>query len=128
MFRDSQESHEDYLKAIYFISKKNKGGWVSNSEIASFLKVKPSSVTNMLYKLKKEGYIRWEPRKAIRLTISGKEVAKDIVRYNKKLREFFKKILNINDEVKVKELCCKIEHYITPEVVKALENLVLNNE
>ena len=45
------ETYEDYLKAIYIISKSNKGGWVSNSEIASFLNVKPSSVTDMLYKL-----------------------------------------------------------------------------
>ena len=43
------ESYEDYLKAIYLVSKGNKGGWTSNSEISNFLNVKPSSVTNMLY-------------------------------------------------------------------------------
>ena len=33
------ESNEDYLKAIYLISKKNKGGWVSNREISFLLNV-----------------------------------------------------------------------------------------
>lgn len=36
------ESHEDYLKAIFLIAKRNKGGWVSNSEISQFLEIKPS--------------------------------------------------------------------------------------
>jgi len=49
------ESYEDYLKAIFLISKRNKGGWVSNSEISHFLDIKPPSVTSMLYKLKKNG-------------------------------------------------------------------------
>ncbi|MFW9771715.1 MAG: metal-dependent transcriptional regulator [Candidatus Heimdallarchaeota archaeon] len=128
MSKDYQDSHEDYLKAIYLISKRNKGGWVSNSEIAVFLKVKPPSVTNMLYRLRSEGYIRWKPRKSIRLTVSGKQVATDIVRYNMKLKDFFKKILNVKDEIIVKELCCKIEHHITPEVIRALENLFLSHE
>lgn len=50
------QSYEDYLKAIYLISKKKKGGWVNNSEISEFLGVKPSSVTGMLYSLKREKF------------------------------------------------------------------------
>ena len=128
MSKNYQDSHEDYLKAIYLISKSHKGGWVSNSEIAAFLKVKPPSVTNMLYRVKSEGHIRWKPRKSIRLTVSGKQVAKDIVRSNVKLKDFFKNILNVKDEAIIKELCCKIEHHITPEVLRALESLVLSHE
>ncbi|MFX1401477.1 MAG: metal-dependent transcriptional regulator [Promethearchaeota archaeon] len=128
MFRDYQDSHEDYLKAIYLISKKSRGGWVSNSKIANFLNVKPPSVTNMLHKLKSEGYVAWTPRKAIRLTNKGKTVAKNIVRYNLKLKDFFKNILNIKDELILEELCCKIEHHITPEIITTLENLDLNSE
>ncbi len=117
------ESHEDYLKAIYSISKSRKGGWVTNSEIARIMNVKPSSVTDMLYKLKKRNLIDWNPRKSLRLTANGKNVAKYTLRRYKDLREFFTNILKLEDETIIKELCCKIEHHITPEIVKALENL-----
>lgn len=126
MPKDYQESHENYLKAIYLISKKKKGGWVSNSEIADFLNVKPSSVTDMLYKLKGKSYIHWKPRKSIRLSDKGKRIAKSIVRKNQELKKFFKNVLDIKDETILDELCCKIEHHITPEVRIALENLNLN--
>ena len=71
------ESYEDYLKAIYLISKKNKGGWCSNREISEHLHVKPSSVTGMMYKLKEHGLITWNPRKALRLTEKGKNMAQE---------------------------------------------------
>ncbi len=117
------ESYENYLKAIYLISKNNKGGWVSNSEISDFLNIKPPSVTNMLYKLKARGFINWKPRKSLRLNQKGKNIAKQTIKNYKKLREFFIGILKLNDKELVDKLCCGIEHHITPEVVKALDNL-----
>ncbi|TFF96766.1 MAG: metal-dependent transcriptional regulator [Promethearchaeota archaeon] len=118
-----QESQEDYLKAIYLISKKNRGGWVSNSEIAEILKVKPSSVTNMLYKLKKLGFINWDPRKSIRLTKDGKERAKSILKRYNALKDFFINILDLHDEDTINELCCKIEHHLNKEAYNALYQL-----
>jgi len=128
MHKECKESHEDYLKAIYLISKKNKGGWVSNSEISIFLRVKPPSVTDMFYKLKNEGFINWQPRKAIRLTNKGKKIAKSIVRKNEEFKKFFKDVLDLKDDLMLEELCCKIKHYIPPEVRVALENLNLGNK
>ncbi len=117
------ESYEDYLKTIYIISKKNKGGWVSNSEISEFLGIKPASVSSMLHKLSKNGLIMWRPRRAIRLTQKGKQVAKQMVINYKKLKIFFKRVLKIDDNSVIEKLCCGIEHHITPEVVQALDDL-----
>ncbi|MFX0024634.1 MAG: metal-dependent transcriptional regulator [Candidatus Hermodarchaeota archaeon] len=119
------ESYEDYLKAIYLNSKGNKGGWTTNSEIAQFLKVQPSSVTNMLYKLKKERLITWKPRKALRLTKKGKEIALNILKNYKCLHTFFANVLKLKNESIVEKLCCEIEHHLNPEVTTALENLIL---
>ena len=116
-------SYEDYLKAIFLISKDNKGGWVSNSEISVFLNVKPPSVTNMLYNLKAKGFINWKPRKSLRLTQNGKNIAKQVIKNYKKLRKFFLETLKLNNKELIDKLCCGIEHHITPEVVKALDNL-----
>ena len=42
------ESYQRYLDIIYTISKKKKGGWVTNKEIAENLQVEPASVSGML--------------------------------------------------------------------------------
>ncbi len=120
-----QKSHEDYIKAIYLISKENKGGWASNSKISKFLKVKPPSVTNMLHKLKANGLIDWRPKKSIRLTKKGKEIALNIVKNYNCLFDFFIHVLKVKNESTVQKLCCEIEHYMSKDVSDALENLVL---
>ncbi|MFX0072258.1 MAG: metal-dependent transcriptional regulator [Candidatus Hermodarchaeota archaeon] len=121
---DIQESYENYLKAIYLISKKNRGGWCSNSEISEYLAIKPASVTNMLYKLKENGLIKWSPRKSIRLTLKGKEIAEDTLTNYEILKKFFKNVLKIQDSSLVEELSCGIEHHITPKISEAIENLI----
>lgn len=120
---DIQESQEDYLKSIYIISKQNRGGWVSNSEIADLLDVKPSSVTNMLYKLRDLGLIKWDPRKSIRLTEKGKKRAEIILKRYHALNDFFRNILDLHDEDTINELCCKIEHHLNKEAYNALFQL-----
>jgi DtxR family Mn-dependent transcriptional regulator len=119
------ESYEDYLKAIYTISKTHRGGWVSNSEISDILKVKPSSVSSMLYKLKKNEYIYWYPRKSVRLTAKGKEIALNTISKYNQLKHFFEDVLGVENTFELNELCCKIEHTITPEISEALEKLSL---
>lgn len=123
---DINEAYEDYIKSIYEIAKTKKGGWVNNSEIANHLSIKPSSVTNMLYKLKNKGYVSWSPRKALRLTPKGREVAETILKSYNELTRFFHKVLAISDLTKVSSLSCMIEHHLTPSVVEALEDLNSN--
>lgn len=121
------ESSEDYLKAIYFISKKNKGGWCSNHEISEYLNVKPSSVTGMLYKLKENGLIAWNPRKSLRLTEKGKNIAQNRVACYNVLKNFFSNVLKIEDLSLIEELSCGIEHHITPEILESLQGVILGN-
>jgi len=120
-----KDTHEDYLKAIYIISRKNKGGWVSNSEISNLLKVKPASVSSMLYKLKENNYIHWYPRKSVRLTEEGKKIALITINKYNQLKHFFGNVLGVDNAIKLDEICCNIEHTITPEISDALENLSL---
>ena len=127
MFANMNESYENYLKTIYLISKKKKGGWVSNSEISDFLQIKPPSVTNMLYKLRELKLIYWEPRQSLRLTSKGKCIAQEIIANYNCLRNFFINILNLKDDSRLNHMCCEIEHHITPEVTEALNNLSLEN-
>ena len=121
---DIPESYQRYLDEIHSISRNKKGGWVSNKEIAEKLQVEPASVSGMLEKLKKKGLIKWEPRKAIRLTEKGKKIAKQLDETHTILYQFFSKVLKIEDQDVIENLSCDIEHHITQNVKKSLEEFL----
>ena len=118
------ESYQRYLDEIYNISRKKKGGWVTNKEIAESLNVEPASVSGMLEKLKKKGLIKWEPRKSIRLTEKGKRIAIQLDEIHSLLYQFFAEVLKIEDLDIIEELSCEIEHHITRDVKDSLEEFL----
>lgn len=120
------ESYQRYLDVIHEISKNKRGGWVTNKEIAENLSVEPASVSGMLEKLRKSRLIKWEPRRAIRLTNKKKLYALQLNEIHSLLRIFFSEILKIEDESIVEQVTCQIEHHITPEVKKSLEKFLSN--
>ena len=69
---------EDYLKELYKLGGNEH--LVANKEIAKNLSVAPSSVTEMLGKLQKEGYIIYEPYKGSILTPKGLESSITLLR------------------------------------------------
>ena len=119
------ESYQRYLDIIFNISKKKKGGWVTNKEIAENLQVEPASVSGMLEKLKKTRLIKWEPRKSIRLTNKGKKYALQLEETHALLRIFFKDILKIDDEEIVEKVSCEIEHHIPQDVKDSFRDFIL---
>ena len=121
---DIPESHQRYLDEIFNISRKKKGGWVTNKEIAKSLNVEPASVSGMLEKLKKNGLINWEPRKSIRLTEKGKKIARQLDETHALLYQFFANVLKIEDEEIIENLSCEIEHHITRDVKESLEDFL----
>lgn len=123
---DIKESYQRYIDVIYEISKKKRGGWVSNKEIAEALDVEPASVSGMLDKLKNKGYIKWEPRKAIRLTEEGKNIAIQLDEIHELLRTFFKNVLKIEDNQLIENVTHEVEHHITQDVKKSLKKFLSN--
>ena len=121
---DIPESYQRYLDEIHNISKKKKGGWVTNKEIAESLHVEPASVTGMLEKLRNKGLIKWEPRKAIRLTEDGKRIAMQLNEIHTLLYQFFAHVLKIEDQEVIENLSCEIEHHITRDVKNSLEQFL----
>ena len=59
---------EDYLKAIYIISEDHE--LVSNKELSDMLHVSPPSVSEMIMKLQKEGYVDYTAYKGSFIIIS----------------------------------------------------------
>ncbi len=118
------ESYQRYIDVIYDISKKKRGGWVQNKEIADNMGVEPASVSGMLEKLKSNNLIKWEPRKAIRLTENGKQYAIQLDEIHSLLRLFFKDVLKIKDAHIIESVTHEIEHYITQEVKESLKRFL----
>ena len=57
---------EDYLKAIYLISESHE--LVTNKELSNMLHVSPPSVSEMITKLQKQGYVDYTAYKGSKMT------------------------------------------------------------
>jgi DtxR family Mn-dependent transcriptional regulator len=121
------ETYQRYLDVIYNISKTKKGGWVTNREIANRLNVEPASVSGILHKLSNLGYIKWKPKKSIRLANKGKEVALYLNETQLLLELFFEKVLKIKDKEVISKVSCDIEHHITKEIKKSLQQFLIKS-
>jgi len=112
---------EEYLEAIYLI--KLKKGTVRIKDLASALKVKPSSVISYLTKLSDKGLVKYMKGKSIELTSKGEEIAKKVYRKHKIIKEFLCKILELSEEIAEKD-ACYIEHGVHEETIRKMEELV----
>ncbi|RLF31510.1 MAG: DtxR family transcriptional regulator [Thermoplasmata archaeon] len=102
-------SLEDYLEAIFHIIAEKQA--VRPKDIAKRLRVSNSSVTGALRSLADKGLINYAPYDVISLTPSGKTAAKDVIRRHEALRDFFVKVLAV-DEQNADKAACRMEHSI----------------
>jgi DtxR family Mn-dependent transcriptional regulator len=102
-------SLEDYLEAIFHIIAEKEA--VRPKDIAKRLKVSNSSVTGALRSLADKELINYAPYDVITLTQNGKTAAKDVVRRHEILRDFFVKVLAV-EEIDADKAACQMEHSI----------------
>ena len=62
----NSQSEEDYLKALYHLQMESIR--VTTNSIADYLKMKPSSVTDMLKKLAEKNYVNYQKYKGTSLS------------------------------------------------------------
>lgn len=111
------DSQEDYLEAIYHISKEKLVA--RPKDISKYLKVRGSSVTGALKALGAMGLINYAPYDVVTLTDDGVVVAEDIVHRHNALQRFMTNVLGIEGE-EADSAACKMEHSITKVVVERL--------
>ncbi len=104
---------ENYLLAIWVTSEGRKTA--RTSDIAAWLKVAPSSVTEMLQKLAEEGYVAYTPYKGVRLTAKGYAMSVRVVRRHCIAERFLTDLVGVPVE-DVHEQAHKLEHAFTDEV------------
>lgn len=110
-------SVEDYLKTLQVLSR--NGDSVTTTEISEHLEVAPASVTEMLKKLSKKGYVRYSPYQGASLTAKGSQLAEKTTRKHRLLERFLCDVLRIGKD-KVHVQACEMEHSLSDEAEESL--------
>lgn len=114
-------SIEDYLKYIYHIQSAEKR--VNTSSLAGTLNISPASVSEMINKLSKKGWITNTPYKGFQLTKEGEKISLALIRKHRLLEVFLHQHLNyewdeVHEEAELLEHVCsdnfinKLEEYL----------------
>jgi len=109
---------EEYLEAIYRLERKR--GLARTMELARKLKVVPGSVTNTIESLERRGLVIHKPYKGVKLTEKGRRLASNVLRRHRLAERLLTDILHM-DWSQVHEAACKLEHALSPEIIKPLE-------
>lgn len=116
--RDNQNlspSMEDYLEMIFRIS--TDGDNVRIGNLSSRLNVRPSSVTKMVQRLSKEGYLVYQKYGIIQLTPLGLDIGQELLNRHQTL-ELFLHLLGVRENLLNDTE--KIEHSLSSETLGAI--------
>ena len=114
-------SQEDYMEAIFHIIAGKKVARAR--DIAAQLRVSRASVTEALKMLAKKSLIHYAPYEVITMTEKGRLAAQDVVRRHEALKDFFIKVLAV-DETEADLAACRVEHAAPPEIIRRLAALM----
>lgn len=118
-----KRTYEDYLKVIYILSDKGKK-LITTSQIARALGVSPSTVTETIQKLAKNGLCKHVPYRGTELTEMGESLAKVIVSKGRILERLYHDVLKVELTFDVLAEICVIEHVLTINSLKRMCNLL----
>lgn len=96
---------------------------VSTNEVASALRTRPASVTDMLKKLKQQKLILYERYRGFKLTSEGKKIAVQIIRKHRLWEYFLVEKLHFGwDEVH--EVAEELEHISSKKLIDRLDTFL----
>lgn len=119
---DLTENVEMYLKYIFLLSQRN-GGPAKTGEISHYLKVAPSSVTEMLERLKDDDLVRYRKYHGATLTRPGREVAVRILKRHCTMEYFLVQALRV-PEGRFHDEACEMEHVLSDDTARRLRRLI----
>ncbi len=117
---DTTDAMEDYLEVIYELIQKK--GYATTIDIANYLQVSSPSVTKMVKRLDKMGYLVYEKYRGLRLTSEGIAVAKNIHKNHGLLVEFLQ-MIGIDEEIANRD-AEGIEHHLHPQTMEKLDEFI----
>lgn len=109
---------EEYLEAIYRLE--SKIGFARTMELAKELGVVPGSITNTIENLERKGLVFHEPYKGVKLTENGRKIAANVLRKHRLAECLLTDFLGMDWSI-IHDPACKLEHALSPEIIKPLE-------
>jgi DtxR family Mn-dependent transcriptional regulator len=114
----NSRSIEDYLKHIYELQLRGKR--TNTSALAEILNISPASVSEMVSKLSKPGWIKNTPYRGFSLTKTGEKIAVKLIRKHRLIETFLQKHLGYKwDEVHSEAE--KLEHVCSDKFINKLD-------
>ena len=113
------QSAEDYLERIHELIEAK--GYARVVDIASSLKVNRASVTAMVQKLGRAGFVKYEKYRGLVLTDEGRAVARKIQNRHATLSRFFS-LFGLDAETQRADIE-GIEHHLSPATLEMLADL-----
>lgn len=111
---------ESYIETINDLI--NRFGYATVTEIAKEHHVKPSSVTEMLKKLDKLGFIIYVPYKNVSLTKKGEDLAIFLEKTHGLIYNFLS-LLDVDKNIAQKD-ACKLEHVLHGSTLARLSQFI----
>ena len=116
---------EDYLKAIYLLSENHD--IVTNKELSQTLQVSPPSVSEMITKLQKQGYVDYTAYKGSKMTRKGRKEAGRLLRYHALWEVFLVNYLHFSWS-QAHEMAEGLEHQTNDILSEKLEDIRFNGK
>lgn len=111
-------SAEDYLEAIFILSRQGGNAHVRVTDLAAFLSVSKPSVTHAVGTLKEKGLLEHEAYGSIRLTPAGESCAANVLRRHKMIERF---LMHIGVSAENAEAdACRMEHILSAETMEKM--------
>ncbi len=118
----TSHTEENYLKAIYKISEKDKKPAGTNA-IAAEMDTSAASVTDMLKRLAEKGLINYQKYKGVSLSSKGSKVATNLIRKHRLWESFLVEKLNFTWD-KVHDIAEQMEHIKSDDLVNRLDEFL----
>jgi DtxR family Mn-dependent transcriptional regulator len=115
------ESLEDYLEII--LQLQTTKTVARSKDVAEKMDIKRGSVTGMLKKLAEKNFVNYEPYGYVTLTPEGKKIAQEIERRHIFLKDFFFRILKVDEETSDRT-ACRMEHAMNKQTFKKFRDFV----
>lgn len=116
-------TEENYLKAIFALSRLYSDQEVSTNQLSEHLNNKAASVTDMLKRLADKKLIDYKPYKGVRLSEKGRKAAVKVIRKHRLWEVFLVEKLNFKwDEVH--DIAEQLEHVDSDKLIERLDSFL----
>jgi DtxR family transcriptional regulator, Mn-dependent transcriptional regulator len=104
---------EEYLETIYNMAMEDEV--VIGARLAEKFRVSPPTVTEMLKRLVRDGYVEMDSKRQVSLTEAGNQAAEAVLRRHRLTERFLVDMLGMQWH-QVHEEACRLEHFISGAV------------